>query len=352
MTPLPLVAHVNLAGGFRGGERQTELLARELAAQGMPQAVIARRDGELAQRLHGIAGLELRAVSGNMLSAARATHGAGIVHAHEGRGVYAAWLRNLLRATPYVITRRVNNPLGTGFATRSAYTRAAVVVSVARNIADLLAVYDERIRNAVIHSATSLQPVDPVETARLRAQYPGKFIVGHVGALDNAQKGQEYIIAAARALRRSHPFIQFILVGGGEDEALLREMAGDLDNLSFAGFVNNVSDYMASFDAFILPSNREGIGGVLLDAMTVGLPVIASRVAGLPEIVQDGRNGFLIEARRPDLLRSAILRLHDDPALRERLGAEGRRFAAGFTPAAMARQYVALYRSILEQDTA
>src|SRR5690606_27319039 len=117
----------------------------------------------------------------------------------------------------------------------------------------------------------------------------------------------------------------------------------------FTGFVREVGNYLASFDVFILPSNREGIGAVLLDAMSFGLPVVASRVAGLPEIVRDGRNGLLVAPRNPGELREAILRLHADPSLRARLGEEGRRFAAGFTPAGMARQYVALYRRILEQ---
>ena len=113
----------------------------------------------------------------------------------------------------------------------------------------------------------------------------GKFLVGHVGALDNGQKGQEFIIAAARELERSHPDVHFMLVGGGDDEAMLRSAAAGLSNLTFTGFVDNVGDYLAAFDVFILPSNREGIGSILLDAMEQGLPVIASRVGGVPDIV-------------------------------------------------------------------
>lgn len=350
--PPTLVAHVNLARGFRGGERQTELLLRELAALGWPQRLVAHRDGELVRRAAGIRGVELHAVPGNLLAAMLATSGAGLVHVHEGRGVYAAWLRNRLSGTPYVVTRRVNNPLGGAWWTHDAYRRAGVVVGVARDVTRIVEAWDPAVRTAVIHSATSAQAVNETEAARLRNLHAGKFVVGHVGALDNAQKGQEYIIAVARELEASHPDVHFVLVGGGADGAMLAKLASGLRNLSFAGFVDNVADHMASFDVFILPSNREGIGAVLLDAMSVGRPVVASRVAGLPEIVHDGENGLLVEPRRPDQLRDAILRLHGDPALRRRLAEAGRRFAAGFTPAAMARHYVGLYQSLLGMSQA
>jgi len=336
------IAHLNLAKGYRGGERQTELLIRALSAADVQQVLVARRGCPLAQRLAD-ADVEIRECAG-LLPAVRATHCVDVVHVHEGRGVYAAWLRREIRGTPYIVTRRVNNPLGNSWLTRRAYTRAAFVVSVAANVAQIVEAFDSRIRGRVIHSSSSGLPVDPVTVRTIRDRYPGKWLIGNVGALDNAQKGQQYIIAAARSLQKSHPSFQFLLVGGGDDEAMLRKLAGDLPNVAFAGWVDNVGDYLAAFDLFILPSNREGIGGILLDAMDRALPVIASRVGGLPEIVHDGDNGILIDAARPDQLIAAIVHLYDDPDLRRTIGARGREFSRGFTAAAMAGQYLALYR--------
>lgn len=108
-------------------------------------------------------------------------------------------------------------------------------------------------------------------------------MVGHVGALDNDQKGQEFIIAVAREIESSHPEVQFALVGGGDDEAMLKARAAGLSNVAFVGFVDNVGDYLESFDLFVLPSNREGIGSILFDAMERALPVVASRVGGVPD---------------------------------------------------------------------
>ena len=199
----------------------------------------------------------------------------------------------------------------------------------------------------LIHSSSSSLKVDTGRVAAIRAAHAGKFLVGHVGALDNSQKGQEYIIAVARAVERSNPDLQFMLVGGGDDEAMLKAAAAGLANVTFTGFVDNVGDYLASFDLFILPSNREGIGSILFDAMEVGLPVIASRVGGVPDIVHDGKNGVLIEAASPDQLRAAILMLQADPELRRRLGAAGREYSRGFTAASMAQKYLDVYREVL-----
>jgi glycosyltransferase involved in cell wall biosynthesis len=336
------IAHINMARGYRGGERQAELLIRALDDFDVEQVLVARANCPLAERFAG-AGIEIRSCSG-LLSAFRATRGVDVVHSHEGRGVYAAWLRNEVSGTPYIITRRVNNPLGDSWLTRRAYTRASFVASVAADVARIVQAFDARIRSCVIHSSSSGLPVDPATVKSIRERFTGKWIIGNVGALDNAQKGQEYIIEVARRTAESHPEFQFVLVGGGEDEAMLRELATDLPNVEFTGWVDNVGDYLAAFDLFILPSNKEGIGGILLDAMDRSLPIIASRVGGLPEIVRDGVNGFLIDPRSPDQLEQAILRLYDDPDLRQALGVRGQEFSRDFTADAMAARYVELYK--------
>jgi glycosyltransferase involved in cell wall biosynthesis len=343
------IAHVNVARGYRGGERQTELLIRALQGSGLAQVLVARRGGPLADRLAD-ADVEVRRVHGGSLSVARAAAHVDLVHVHEGRSVYGAYLRSAMSGTPYVITRRVNNPIRQHWFAHRAYRRASYVAAVAPQVAEVVRSYDGGIRVAVVHSASSGLPVDERRAQEIRAAYPGKFLVGHVGALDNDQKGQEYIISVARIVEHSHPDLQFLLVGGGDDEAMLKSLAAGLPNLAFTGFVNNVGDYLAAFDMFVLPSNREGIGSILLDAMDRGLPVIASRVGGVPDIVHDAKNGILIDAGRVDQLRSAILDLRAAPERRRALGESGREFAKQFSAQAMARKYVEIYRTVLGRD--
>jgi glycosyltransferase involved in cell wall biosynthesis len=340
------IVHVNTARGFRGGERQTELLIRGLKSCNVQQALVARRGGPLAARVEGL-GIEVRQVTGGVVSVTRATHDASLIHVHEGRSVYAAYLRSLLSGTPYVLTRRVNNPIRHHWFAHKAYAGAACVAAVAPQVAEIVRAYDAAIPVRVVHSGSSGLTVDARSSATIRSEHPGKLLVGHVGALDNAQKGQEYIIAAARELERSHPDVHFMLVGGGEDEGMLKAAAAGLSNLTFVGFVNNVGDFLAAFDIFILPSNREGIGSILLDAMEQGLPVVASRVGGVPDIVHHGVNGLLIEPASPAELRDAILSLRADEGLRRVYGERGRVFAKDFTAETMWRKYLTLYESLL-----
>jgi glycosyltransferase involved in cell wall biosynthesis len=340
------VAHVNAAKGYRGGERQTELLIRALHGGGVEQILVARRGSPLSSRF-GDLGIEVRPIAGDFLSVARATRAVDLIHVHEGRSIYGAYLRSLISGTPYIATRRVDNPIKNHWFAHRAYRRAEFVVGVAAQVADVVRRHDARVRARVVHSATSSLPVDESEAASIRRRFPGRVIVGHVGALDNNQKGQEFIIAAAREVQRTHPELHFVLVGGGADETMLKTAAADLDNLSFTGFVENVGDYLAAFDIFILPSRREGIGSILLDAMEQALPIVATRVGGVPEIVHDEENGILIDAERTDQLRDAVLRLSADRDLRARMGASGRKIASGFSAEIMAQKYFDIYESVL-----
>jgi glycosyltransferase involved in cell wall biosynthesis len=340
------IVHVNTARGYRGGERQTELLIRGLASRGVRQVLVTRRGAPLADRVRDV-DIEVRAAGSGFWSVARATRDASLIHVHEGRSVYAAFLRSLLSGIPYIVTRRVNNPIRDHWLAHKAYGRAAFVAAVAPQVAEILRVYDSSLHIVVVHSASSGLSVDRAKSDAIRAEFKGKLIVGHVGALDNRQKGQEFIIAAARELERSHPDVHFLLVGGGDDERMLRSAAAGLSNLTFTGFVGNVGDYLAAFDVFILPSNREGIGSILFDAMEQGVPVVASRVGGVPDVVHDRDNGLLIDPASPAQLRDAILTLRADPALRRAFSARGQQFAKDFTAEAMCRKYVALYESLL-----
>jgi glycosyltransferase involved in cell wall biosynthesis len=340
------IAHVNVARNFRGGERQTELLMHSLASRGVQQCLVARRGSVLEQRFGGF-DIELKSVSGQLPGVFRALRDVDIVHIHEGRSVYAAWLRRLLSGTPYVVTRRVNNPIRNHWVAHRAYRAADCVVGVAPQVAQIVQQYDAGIRTSVILSSSSGFNPDPVRVSAIRERFAGQFVVGHVGALDNSQKAQDVIIAAARSLRDAHPDIRFVLVGGGSDAAELMRQAAGLDNIEFTGFVDNVGDYLAAFDVFALPSRREGVGSILFDAMNQRLPLIVTPVGGVPFIVRHEENGLHIPVDDPASLAQAILRLAGDPSLRQRLGETGFQMALGNTPDQMAQSYLDLYTAIL-----
>ena len=128
--PATQITHINLARGFRGGERQTQLLLAQLAALGWRQRLVARRGEPLTSACAGLAGLDVCEVSGNLLSAARALGDTRLVHVHQGRSLQAAYLNRLMRGIGYVVTRRVQKGPGKSPLNRIMYRRAGAVVAV------------------------------------------------------------------------------------------------------------------------------------------------------------------------------------------------------------------------------
>lgn len=343
------ICHVNLASGYRGGERQTELLIRALAREGVAQRLVVRAGQPLAERLCGLDSLEIQEIGKPFFRHALRLRGF-LLHAHDGHGAKFACLASLTSGTRYVVTRRIGKRPSSNPWTRAVYARASAIVAVAESVARTMRAYVPGQRIEVIHSALGRLGVDQASRGAIRNRWPDAFLIVNVAALVQSQKGQLHLLRVARRLRAERPDIQFVLLGEGRDRTWLESQARDLDNVAFEGFVGNVGDYLAAADAFVLPSLHEGIGGACLDAMYAGLPVVASAVDGVPEIVQDGVNGLLVPAADEGALFEAICRLRDDAALAQRLAEQGRKMAEAYLPERMATRYLDLYRSIADSD--
>ena len=298
--------HLNLAKHYRGGERQTEILIRELASRGYSQRLVIKRGNSLKERCRAIPGLEVCEVASNPVAAGWAARGCRVVHAHEGRTVYGGLVANLLFGIPYVITRRVVAPQKDRVLRRWAYRRAARIVAISSAVVRSIQARFNGAQPAVIPDAHSGFTADRAAVEAIRGQYPGKVLIGHVGALVHSHKGQMTIIEVARRVAESRPDWQFVICGDGEDERRYREAIGDLENIELTGWVENVGDYLASFDVFLYPSLHEALGSTLLDAMHFGLPIVASKVDGIPDVVEDGVNGKLVPPEQPDAIIAAI----------------------------------------------
>jgi len=337
------IRHVNLARGFRGGERQTLLLIEALARRGVEQSLVCRRDSPMRERLDGV---DIALIDADHALAGHAQRPrASLTHAHEAKAVHWAWLERRLRGTPYLLTRRVPQPVKDKPFNRLAYRGAAAAVAISSVIEAHL-----RERNwcpvTRIPSVLSGQPSDPDRVAALRERFAGRTVIGHIGALVDRHKGQRVLLEAARELRGSHPEVCFLLLGEGEDEAALKAESADLDNVIWEGFRSNVGDYLDIMTLFAFPSRNEGLGSTLLDAMDHGVPIVASRVDGIPDLIEDGVSGLLVPPGDAGALANALQTLLDDPARRQALAEAAQRQLAGFTPDAMADAYLTLYRRI------
>ena len=165
------------------------------------------------------------------------------------------------------------------------------------------------------------------QEATLSAIRKHSLLVAVVANMYSTVKGHGTLIAAAKQVCKIFPQVRFVLIGDGVERPKLEEqvkIAALQEYFLFLGSRKNVPELLASCNLFVLPSESEGLPNVVLEAMAAGLPVIATAVGGVPELIQDGVNGLLVPPREPKALSEAISRLLSDEGLRRRLGRAGR----------------------------
>ncbi len=166
------------------------------------------------------------------------------------------------------------------------------------------------------------------ELAKLREELgfsEGDKVIGTVGHL-TPQKGHEYLFRAGPKILESIPQARFLVVGKGYLKRKLENLARSLgisDEVVFAGLRQDIPLILNSLDLFVLPSLWEGFGIAIIEAMACAVPVIASNVGGIPEIVQHGENGILIAPKNPDEIVSAVIRVLKNKELADRLAENG-----------------------------
>lgn len=204
---------------------------------------------------------------------------------------------------------------------------ATHIVTTNRPFADMLVARGiERERLTVLHNGVRSQPSAQPGVSALRRRlglHDRDRVVLAVGRLSH-EKGQAHLI---RALATCQQPLRLVIVGDGPDRGALERLArvqrADR-SVIFAGMTPDVAPFYAMADVFALPSLTEGSPNALLEAMACGLPVVATRVGGVPEIATDGQTALLVPSSDPLALGCAIDRMLADPALGARLGSAAR----------------------------
>lgn len=224
--------------------------------------------------------------------------------------------------------------------------RAAFTVAISHFCRSQLMYFSDRThwhRIRIVHCG-----IDPARFPPRAPQPDAHPHIAFVGRLDPV-KGADLLLDALAALRPSHPGLTASFIGDGPQADHTRARARTLgldDVTTFLGAQPEeaVADLLQRADLLVLPSFAEGLPVVLMEAMATGLPVIASRIAGIPELVRDGENGLLIPAGDTVALTAAIDRLLTDPDLRLRMGQDGRATVlADFTIETEARRLARLF---------
>jgi len=165
------------------------------------------------------------------------------------------------------------------------------------------------------------------------------------------RKGLKYLIKAMSTIKEKYPNIKLVIVGEGPDRKNLENLIEDLkleNHIILLGRRKEIPKLLKSSNIFVLPSRREAFGLVNLEAMITPLPVIASKVGGIPEIIKDGETGILVEPENEKELAQALEALISDPKLREKMAEKGfLRVKENFSAQKMAEKYEKLYAKLL-----
>jgi glycosyltransferase involved in cell wall biosynthesis len=178
---------------------------------------------------------------------------------------------------------------------------------------------------------------------------PDEFLIGHAGAFTH-EKGQDIALEAALRLSTQIPQARMLLAGDGplrSSRALHRRVRDAQGRVRLLGYVDDLSAFMSGLDLFIMPSRAEGLGSAALIAMAHGVAVIASRVGGLPEIVQEGKTGWLVPADSSSALAEAMAAAYSHRARLAEFGVNARERARQFSVDIMVERTESLYRRLL-----
>ena len=191
------------------------------------------------------------------------------------------------------------------------------------------------------------------ETRRVLGIGEGPFTVGWIGRMTGIKRTDD-VLLAFKSLRERGIDARLCLVGDGPDRAQVERRAHELGLMRetlFVGYQEEVSRFFAAFDVFILPSANEGTPVTAIEALAAGKPVVATRVGGIPDVVRDGEDGFLVAPGDVDALAERLAQLATDPELRDRMGDAARaRVRERYSVERLVDDVDRLYRSLLEAE--
>jgi L-malate glycosyltransferase len=356
--------HIDTARTWRGGQNQVLLTVNGLRAMGQRASLIAHPDGELRGR--AAEGLDLIPIAPRTemdLSAAWRLSRVvkrlrpDVVHAHDAHGTAMASLGlSLGSPTPapaLIVSRRVDFHLKRNSFSRWKHRQVDFFIAASEAIRKMLiadGLPSERV--ITVHEGIDLEhvlaapPVNVHQAFWLPHQAP---VVGNVAALV-PHKGHRHLIEAAHLVVREMPDTRFLILGEGELREQLARQIRDYrleKHVLLPGFRTDVIGCIKGFDLFVMSSVTEGLGTSLLDAMACSLASVATRAGGIPELVQAGRTGVLVEPRDHAAMAREIVRLLKDDGLRRQMGEAARtRVAEKFTVERMVAETAAVYERV------
>jgi glycosyltransferase involved in cell wall biosynthesis len=356
------VLHTESSQGWGGQENRTLQEALQLRQRGVEVFFACRRGARLAQRARDLGftteelamttSLDPRAIVG--LARCCRRHRIDIVNSHSGRDTLLTGLAlRLLPGRPKLVrTRHLILPI----TSRATYSRLPDhVVCVSRAVEDyLVSAGIPRTMLSTIPTGVDTARFDPDRyPSALRAELglPAETLLIGTVAILRMKKGYQDLIAAIPRVLGQFPDAHFVFAGDGPQRQNIETAlagAGLTGRVHLLGLRGDIPQVLRSLDLFVLPTHQEALGTSYIEAQAMGVPVIGTRVDGVPDTLIEGETGLLVPAQEPPALAEAIIALAADPVRRRRMGEAGRRWVlAEYTVQKMAERMLALYGRLL-----
>lgn len=359
------ILHTEASLAWGGQEIRILTEAKGFVRRGHTVVIAASPDSLLYARA-GEAGLPTEAVSMQKrgypaavktLLRVIAKHQIDVVHTHSSRdswlGLFAARFSG--RRPRLIRTRHLSTPIGKNRLSRWFYARPDWIITTGeatrRRLVEESGLSPERIIS--IPTGIDLDHFQPAPRGLHPTAVDAPPAVGMIAFLRD-WKGHTYFIDAAREVLRKIPEATFYIVGDGPEEARLKALLDRIDltaRVQMLGYQADVRAILGRLDIVVLTSYaNEGVPQSLLQAMAMGKPVIGTAVGGIPEVIEDGVNGYLIPPRDADSCAERIVELVRQPVRRAEMGKAGRaRVEKEFSFDRMLDQVEAVYRAALER---
>jgi len=360
------VLHVEAGMHLYGGARQVLYLLEGLASRGVQNLLVVPKGSALAARVNSTtASVHAVRMAGDLdlglvfrLKRIIEQERPDLVHLHSRRGAdLLGGLAAKLSGVPALLTRRVDNP------------EPKVLIGLKYRLFRRVITISEGIRQVLLNQGVPTDKVVCVRSAVAAGLYRSScnkvWFLNEFGLQPNTRaiavvaqliprKGHRFVLDAMAKLACHYPDLHLLLFGKGPLESEIRRQICSLgleQRVTLAGFRNDLASVLPCLELLVHPALIEGLGVALLQAVSAGVPVVASNTGGIPEAVRDGVNGLLVPPGDISALTVSIRRLLDDSILAREMGDSGIRLMEDeFSVEGMVEGNMALYRSLLNRD--
>ncbi|MFK7978475.1 MAG: glycosyltransferase family 4 protein [Saprospiraceae bacterium] len=363
------ILHFSSAKTWRGGEQQIAYLYEELHKQQIQQWIFCAKGGALARycqrqniphftyqkrfSINPLVAYQFKKLSKELKI--------DLAHLHDSHSHTYGYISAILgNSIPFVLSRRVDFPVKDNWLSYQKYNHPSIkkILSVSNYVQRILApAIKDQSKLQVVHSGVDTTRFKYTKQHILRKAYnilDKTKIIANVAAIAPHKDYFTFVDTAAILLKKPNENrYQFLIIGadGGEAEQIKRyiQEKGLSKQIILTGFRKDIPQILPEVDVFLFTSKEEGLGTSVIDALACGIPIVATKAGGIPEIIQDGKNGFLAPIKNAAQLAEKVEQLLLNPMTRKQFVENGKTTVLQFSKESTARKTLVVYEKIIQQ---